>query len=191
MFSLFSFTQVWYLRWSTVKHLHKWYHTRDQCNQCGKQKWMQRECWVWMAVRHLCVSHIISWISFVAWLRPVGCGWVNHSSYHTNKHRPRFQRVQSGWPYFDFHFVHLVHECLVFQSLWLWSLLPCVSDEVFKFYFITFSLHCLCVCVFCVAVRRSTGLICLCGCSCELSGQYKLQISRLKRHECKSLICPK
>lgn len=67
-------------------HLHKRYHTRDQCNRCWKQKWMSCECWVWIAVRHLSLSPIISWISFVTCL--VGCGWLSHSSSCVNEHRP-------------------------------------------------------------------------------------------------------
>lgn len=49
---------------------------------------------------------------------------------------------------------------------------------------------CMCLCVFfCVAVRQTENRIKvrLCGCGCELGRHYKLQISRLKRPECKSL----
>lgn len=55
----------------------------------------------------------------------------------------------------------------MFQSLWLRSLLPCVSDEVFTFYFITFDFHsirdvyapagvCAYVCVFSVWLSDGT-----------------------------------
>lgn len=98
--------------------------------------------------RHFtCVSHIISWISRVTWLEP-----VDHSSYDMNKHRPQCQRVQSGYPFVTL--IPLVSLCIWFvvwvyewleskrdlwsfndnaQSSWLWSLLPCVSDEVLSF----------------------------------------------------------
>ncbi len=143
---------------------------------------MQCECWVWMAVRHSSVSHIISWISFVMWLKPIGCRPVNHSSYHMKKHRPWWQCVESVC-----FTVYLVCSewleskrdlwCFNAQSSWLWSLLPCVSDEVLSFTGYFFSFHTIsdvcatagiCVCMFfCVAVRQITGLRCVCAAVAE------------------------
>lgn len=73
------------------------------------------------------------------------------------------------------------------QSSWLWSLLPCVSDEVLSFVLLLkkqTKKHYRCVCVcrspcatsclyvcvpVCVAVRRSTGLRCVCVAVAESS----------------------
>lgn len=91
------------------------------------------------------------------------------------------------------------------QSSWLWSLLPCVSDEVLSFVLLLkktkktlqvcvcaghlvplLVFMCVCACV-CGCQTEHRIKVCLCGCSWELSNQYNLQISRLKRPECKSL----
>ncbi len=157
---------------------------------------MQNECWVWMAVRHLSVSHIISWISFFMLNKPVGCRLVNHSSYHIQAQRP--MSACTKWATIFWLFIRFeVSEWLESKSVlvfvrWQSSIIVAVISAALCIsrFFCTITdvcaPRCMRLCVFfCVAVRRSTGMFVW----LQLWAQSSVQPANMKteRPECKSL----